>query len=126
LTGLGATGWFTDFGPADTGALLEITLGDIAPGTSKMFTLFYGTAPDEATAIAAAQAVGAQAYSLGEVDTDAGRYQGLPYTPVLAVDGRDLTGGSGDPHIAARGFASDPDARHARPRPSAPGVRRQQ
>ncbi|WP_173074317.1 hypothetical protein [Phytohabitans rumicis] len=90
LTDLGATGWFTDFGPDDTGALIDINLGTIEPGAGKLFSVFYGTAPSETAAIAAAQMVGAQVYSLGEVDTDEGRDSGLPYTAVMAIDGRYL------------------------------------
>jgi hypothetical protein len=92
LTDLGATGWFTDFGPDDTGALVEIDLGTIEPGASRSFSLYYGTAPDEAAAVAAARSVGAQAYSLGQVNTDDGRNLGVPYTGVLAVDGALLDG----------------------------------
>ncbi|WP_027347257.1 hypothetical protein [Hamadaea tsunoensis] len=90
MTDLGATGWFTDFGPDDTGALIDLNLGTLQPGEGKPFTIFYGTATSEAEAISGAQAAGAQVYSLGEVDTPQGRNQGLPYTPVMAVDGHSL------------------------------------
>ncbi|BCJ75036.1 hypothetical protein CS0771_45800 [Catellatospora sp. IY07-71] len=91
MTDLGATGWFQDYGPDDTGALLDVDLGTLAPGTPKTFSIFYGVTGSEAAAIDAVTAVGAQVYSLGQVATDEGRDSGLPYTAVMAIDGSALT-----------------------------------
>jgi hypothetical protein len=101
-------------------ALIENNLGIIA-GASKSFSLYYETAPDEASAIAAASAVGAQAYSLGQVDTDEGKNLGKPYTAILAVNGTDLTNPPSPGPNAAR--LTRPDDREAVFSVSVPGTR---
>jgi hypothetical protein len=64
----GVTTDFTDCGPADHGALLDFGLGDLAPGETVAFRIFYGAAPTEAAALAALAAVGAEAWSLAQCD----------------------------------------------------------
>ncbi len=53
-------------GPGDIGGLFDFGLGEIGPGESKSFMLYYGVGPDEATTKGALEAVGAEAYSLGK------------------------------------------------------------
>src|SRR2546428_7346162 len=56
-------------GPADQGALFDFTLGDLAPGQSRVFRLYYGAAASETDANAAVSAVGGEIYSLGYPST---------------------------------------------------------
>ncbi|HEY0201088.1 MAG TPA: hypothetical protein VGC24_05295 [Burkholderiaceae bacterium] len=62
------TGSFTDSGPADHGALFDFDFGTLAPGASTSFTILYGMAADQASAISALTALQAEAYSLGKPD----------------------------------------------------------
>lgn len=66
FTDLGNGGVYPDVGPDDHGALFDFSFGALAPGESKTFTVIYGAAPDELTALSALSAVGAQVYSLGQ------------------------------------------------------------
>lgn len=77
---LGATGYFTDFGPMDQGALFDLNFGTLGPNATKTFELFYGAAPNETVALSALQAVGAQAYSLGQPSNPGGPSFGQPIT----------------------------------------------
>jgi hypothetical protein len=77
---LGATGFFTDYGPMDQGAMFEFNLGVLQPGQSKDFTLFYGAAPSEGAAMDALRSVGAQVFSLGEPSSPNGAKYGVPAT----------------------------------------------
>ena len=52
--------------PEDIGALFDFGFGALAPGERVRFSIFYGAAPDEASAIGTMNAVGAEIYSLGE------------------------------------------------------------
>lgn len=77
---LGATGMFVDFGIDDTGALFDFNFGSLGVNQTKTFTLYYGAAPSEATALSALQAVGASVYSLGEPSNQGGPDLGQPIT----------------------------------------------
>ncbi|RYD38706.1 MAG: hypothetical protein EOP86_00025 [Verrucomicrobiaceae bacterium] len=57
---------FTDNGPNDHGAYFRFNFGDLAPGESKDFTIFYGAAANESEALAALGSVGVELYSLGQ------------------------------------------------------------
>jgi type IV pilus assembly protein PilY1 len=57
---------FTDSGPADHGAYFRFNFGDLAPGESIEFSIFYGAAGDEASMLLALGAVGVELYSLGQ------------------------------------------------------------
>ncbi|WP_089254617.1 IPT/TIG domain-containing protein [Asanoa hainanensis] len=114
FTDLGASGFFTDFGPANTGALIDLDLGTFATGEAKTFDLYYGIAPTEARATAAVAAVGAQLYALGQPGTADGKTLGTPYTGIFAIDGSGLPAPS--PRLVA------PQDNRA---PSVPGVRRE-
>lgn len=82
VSDLGATGLFEDFGPDDHGAMIQIDLGWLDPFFSPRvtFTMYYGAAPDEATALDALETVGAELYSLGQPDTPTGATTGEPNT----------------------------------------------
>jgi hypothetical protein len=57
---------FIDLGPADHGSLFDFALGPLAPGATHVFNIFYGTAPNEVTALQAANLLGMEVYSLGQ------------------------------------------------------------
>jgi hypothetical protein len=59
----------TDFnknGPADHGSVFDFSFGNLAPGASRIFNIFYGSADNEASALSKATALGADLYSLGQ------------------------------------------------------------
>jgi hypothetical protein len=77
---LGATGFYQDFGPDDTGAMFDFNFGQLGPNETKTFQLFYGAASSEQQALGALQAVGASVYSLGESSNAGGPNLGQPTT----------------------------------------------
>jgi len=79
-TSILAVGDVVDSGPADHGALFDLTLGGLAPGASHTFTLYYGAAGTELDALGALGTVGADAYSLGQPSTPDGPTLGTPNT----------------------------------------------
>jgi hypothetical protein len=85
---LGVTGsnW-SDAGPGDQGALFDFNFGSLVPGATKAFKIYYGAAPDEATAMAALKAVKAEAYSLGQPTTPGGATLGTPNTFIFGFSG---------------------------------------
>lgn len=76
------TGEATDSGPEDHGALFDFDFGTLAAGGSFTFTIFYGAADNQADALAALGAVGAEVYSLGKPD---------PADPGVDTDGNPNT-----------------------------------
>lgn len=84
---LGATGYFSDFGPEDYGALFDFDFGSLAAGATKTFDLFYGAAPNEALALSSLQSVGAEAYSLGQPSNAGGPDLGQPITFFFGYQG---------------------------------------
>ncbi|MGK3961726.1 thrombospondin type 3 repeat-containing protein [Sorangium sp. So ce118] len=74
----------TDAGPGDLGALFDFDFGSLAPGDAHVFRLFYGAAGTRAGALAALDAVGAEAYSLARPAEPAGAEPGAPNTFVFA------------------------------------------
>lgn len=78
-----------DQGPSDRGAAFDFKLGDLLPGQSLFFTIYYGAAADEAGALAALTAVGAQVWSLGQPSSDGGAQSGTPNTFMFAFAGVD-------------------------------------
>ncbi len=92
---LGAVGDFLDFGPKDHGAHFDLGFGALATGGKRTFTIFYGAAGDEATALAAIGAVGASVYSLGQPNVPGGPDLGEPNTFIFAYapDIPRMTGG---------------------------------
>lgn len=78
---LGHTGSFVNAGPDDHGALFDFTFGPLSPGQVLTFVTFYGAAANEALAIEALRAVGAEAYSFGKPSLEA---DGSPNTFIFA------------------------------------------
>ncbi len=70
----------------------------------RMFTIYYGVATGEAAALSAVDAVGAQVYSLGQVNTD-----GSPFTAIMAIDGSNLTNPPIGPHAPSTWQSRDED-----------------
>jgi len=89
----GTPGDFVDLGPSDHGALFDFVFADIteetplANGGSKVFSIFYGGAFDEPSAIAAVGAVGAEAFSFGQPDVSPPDDHGEPNTFIFAFSG---------------------------------------
>ncbi|MGK0741749.1 hypothetical protein ACSHWG_07700 [Leucobacter sp. Z1108] len=79
---IGFTGNFTNAGPDDHGALFDFTFGALSPGQVLTFITFYGAAANEALAIEALRAVGAEAYSFGKPNLEP--YDGSPNTFIFA------------------------------------------
>ncbi|MGH2959894.1 MAG: hypothetical protein ACRDKE_09830, partial [Solirubrobacterales bacterium] len=94
----GGHGDLVDSGPHDCGAAFDFDFGPLDAGASKTFKLYYGATGNEAEAIGALQAVGAEAYSLGQSSSELGPVAGSPATFILAFS--DI---GGDPL-----FAEDP------------------
>jgi len=78
---------FTDLGPRDHGAAFDFGFGQLAPGASKTFKIFYGGAGNETDALTALGAVGAEAYSFGQPNTPDGKTLGTPNTFIFAFRG---------------------------------------
>lgn len=79
---------FVDSGPNDHGSAFDFAFGELAPGESRSFNIFYGSAPDEATAVHAVENVlQADVYSLGQSNTDEGPTEGTPATFIFAFGG---------------------------------------
>ncbi|WP_270937715.1 PEP-CTERM sorting domain-containing protein [Falsiroseomonas oryzae] len=57
---------FVDAGAQDHGSVFDFAFGDLAPGESRNFNIFYGSAANEANALAALQTLNANVYSLGQ------------------------------------------------------------
>lgn len=57
---------FVDAGPLDHGARFTFGFGDLDPGETKTFKIFYGASESEALAFAALGTVGAEVYSFGQ------------------------------------------------------------
>ncbi|MGH2959688.1 MAG: hypothetical protein ACRDKE_08785 [Solirubrobacterales bacterium] len=91
-----------DGGPNDCGAAFDFDFGALEADESKSFKLYYGASPDEATALAALQSVGAEAYTLGQSSSELGGLAGTPATFMLA-----FTGIGGDPILADDPTAGD-------------------
>lgn len=96
---------FTDDGPSDSGAMLDLAFGSLAPGGSVRFQLHYGVAPTEADADAAVAAVGASWWAYAQNSGPNGTTAGTPATYILAYT---AVGGvpscSGSPPSAVTGL----------------------
>ncbi|PWR22819.1 autotransporter outer membrane beta-barrel domain-containing protein [Zavarzinia aquatilis] len=78
---------FEDNGPADHGATFDFNFGNLAVGDTREFVIFYGAAANEAEALDALRAVGAEVYSLGQSSGDGGPTDGTPATFIFAFQG---------------------------------------
>jgi hypothetical protein len=76
-------------GGDDHGAMFTFGFGSLAAGASRSFDIFYGAAENEAMALAALSAVGAEVYSLGQC-TPGGEEPGAP-APCGPGDGSPAT-----------------------------------
>ena len=95
------TGEATDSGPDDHGALFDFDFGTLADGASFSFTIFYGAASNQANALSALAAVGAEVYSLGKPD---------PADPNAGVDGTPNTFIFGFAGVGGTPVGNDPTA----------------
>jgi hypothetical protein len=84
LTDLGATSNVAQYGPLDQGVAVRFDFGSLDPGKSVTFNVYYGAASNEASALKALTAVGAQVYSLGEPSSSS---DGSPNTAFLGFSG---------------------------------------
>lgn len=57
---------FTDVGPADHGALFDFGFGALDPGASTTFRIYYGAAPDEASADTTVSKAALEMFSYGQ------------------------------------------------------------
>ena len=80
----------TDFianGPADHGSLFDFSFGDLAAGESRLFNIYYGSAPTTVAALSQIATVGANVYSLGQNSNPDGVDPGSPATFFFAFGG---------------------------------------
>lgn len=77
---------FYHTGPDDHGAFFTFAFGDLDPGESIDFSIFYGAATSESAAFAALGAVGAEVYSYGQSSL-AGVPIGEPVTFIFGFSG---------------------------------------
>ena len=76
---------FTDDGPADHGAYFKFNFGTLAAGESRVFSIFYGATPDEASANLALGETGIELYSFGQSDGNGAT--GTPQTYIFGFKG---------------------------------------
>jgi hypothetical protein len=76
-----------DLGPADHGSVFDFSFGSLGPNSSRIFNIFYGSAPDEASAVARVSALGADVYSFGQNSGPGGGTPGTPATFLFAFGG---------------------------------------
>lgn len=81
---------FTDVGPSDHGALFDFGFGALDPGASTTFRIYYGAAPDEATADTTVSKAALEMFSYGQ--------------PNLAPPGEPVSSVSGAPNTFIFGF----------------------
>ena len=79
-----ATGFFSDTGPSDLGAMFDFGFDTLAPGGEVTFLIYYGAAASEQAAIQAVNAVDAQTWSFGQPNTQDGATLGTPNTFIFA------------------------------------------
>lgn len=80
----------TDFvanGPNDHGSLFDFSFGDLAAGESRLFNIYYGSAPTKVAALSQIATVGANVYSLGQNSDTDGVDPGTPATFFFAFGG---------------------------------------
>ena len=99
VTNQGHSGQFTDAGPDDNGVLLNLWLGQLDPGQTRYFRLYFGAAESEANAMAAASSVGAEVIAISEPSTVDGPTLGIPNTFIFAFQesGAGFAAGSASP-----------------------------
>lgn len=80
---------FIDLGPEDHGSLFDFAFGNLAPGETRSFNIFYGSRENEASALAALDALGVDVFSLGQSNPGSGEgnLDGTPATFIFAFGG---------------------------------------
>jgi hypothetical protein len=78
---------FIDNGPSDHGSVFDFAFGDLTPGQSRIFNIFYGSASSEGGALAAIAALGTDVYSFGQNSLPGGATTGNPATFIFAFGG---------------------------------------
>jgi hypothetical protein len=96
---------FVDSGPNDHGAGFDFAFGDIAPGESRTFNIFYGAAPNQAAAEAAINTLGADVWSFGQSNVLGLPFDGGPCGSDTPPDG---CGFGGEIGATAAGGAETP------------------
>jgi hypothetical protein len=66
ITGASQDTDFVDLGPNDHGSNFDFAFGDLAPGASRIFNIFYGSRESELSALSAVAQLGVNLYSLGQ------------------------------------------------------------
>ncbi len=84
---ISAEGDVLDAGPGDLGVKADLALGGLPDGASKLFTLYYGAAPNESLALGALYALDAEAYALGQNSDPEGPTEGTPVSYLLGFAG---------------------------------------
>jgi hypothetical protein len=77
---------FTDLGPCDHGSVFDFAMGDLAVGETRTLEIYYGSAPDEASALARISALSLNVYSLGQ-NSRTGTTIGDPSTFIFGFAG---------------------------------------
>ncbi|MCC6588382.1 MAG: hypothetical protein IT168_16940 [Bryobacterales bacterium] len=78
---------FDRSGPADHGSVFDFAFGDLAPGGTRIFNIFYGSRDSRAGAEAAVAALGANVVSFGQSSGTGGFTSGTPATFLFAFGG---------------------------------------
>ncbi len=99
---------FEDNGVADHGSVFDFAFGDIAPGESRIFNIFYGSAATEFEAKTAIDVLGADVYSLGQSSTPGGPTVGTPATFLFAFGGVGGIEPGSDPSVPVLPFVPAP------------------
>ncbi|HHM05696.1 MAG TPA: PEP-CTERM sorting domain-containing protein [Gammaproteobacteria bacterium] len=98
---------FIDNGPNDHGSVFDFAFGDLAPGESRIFNIFYGSAPTQDSALNAINILGADVYSLGQSNVD-----GLDWcsncSPDMLATGGDFVDETGGGFLPSSGGAPSP------------------
>lgn len=83
-------------GPTDHGSVFDFSFGTLAPGASRIFNIYYGTAANEADARSKVAQVGATLFSLGQSGpANSGEGGGGEEVPSVAALVEDGEGGGG-------------------------------
>lgn len=99
---------FEDNGPSDHGSVFDFAFGDLAPGESRIFNIFYGSAATQVQAETAIAVLGADVYSLGQSNTAGGPTDGTPATFLFAFGGVGGVEPGTDPSVPVLPFVPAP------------------
>ena len=99
---------FIDNGPNDHGSVFDFAFGDLAPGESRIFNIFYGSAPTQESALNAINILGADVYSLGQSNIDGLDWCSNCSPDVGFEEGEGLTDGEGTGGTSSTSGAPSP------------------